>query len=82
VLDAGVAEVRFAGRELGGGDPAVGAAEGERAGGERHDDVGVLVTVPAGGGARGEAPLDDAHASVVDLDGRDRAAMFGHGQGS
>ncbi|MBI2205149.1 MAG: hypothetical protein HYU41_14980 [Candidatus Rokubacteria bacterium] len=82
MLDAGETEVRLAGPELGGGDGAVGAADRKRTGRERDDDIGVFVAVPARGGAGGEAPFDDAHALVVDLDGRNRAAGFGHGQAS
>src|SRR5690606_34456257 len=75
MLDARLAEVGDAGGQLGERFLAVVADDGERAAGQRHDDVVEFVAVEPGLAARREAPQRDPRARVVFLD---IAGRLGH----
>src|SRR4051812_23831140 len=83
VLDAGRPGVADARVQLAMARHAVGLDEQQPARGHRHHDIVVLVPMPAGRRARGEPPLGDADALVVDLNGwRGGWATGAHGRGS
>src|SRR4051794_36863869 len=77
VLDAGLAEIRLAGDQLGLAR-AARLFEPQRAAGDRHDAVIVFVPVPAGGATRWKPPLGDAQPGIVDLHGRDGTRALAH----
>src|SRR6266850_8197150 len=78
MLDAGGPVVGLAGDQL---VHRVAGGPGRRqsTSGQWHHDVGQLVAVVAGRGARREAVLGHPHALVVDPDGRDRTLTRGSG---
>ena len=69
VLDAGGAEIAHTGGQVAVAHRAAGLGECERTCGQRHHHIVVRVPVPARRLARGEPPLGEADALIVELDG-------------